>query len=190
MKKKNTLIIIFCLILIFASQTFSQYKDFDRPNKNNYGLGKWTEDTLGNYRVVIKVNNKRDAVLAHIPWRRSDKYPASKEFLIIDAKTNKQIDNKFLVYSNQEYGDIVFQPVTIPGEYYIYYLPYLHEGMAYWGDIKYMTLTNCTDANWLKKNSLDRITSAVLKKIPVAEIIQFQYKDSINAMFPMEVIAT
>ena len=88
-----------------------------------YGVGDWPE-SFGNHRARIRVAEKADAVWVHIPWRRRDANPENKEIIVVDAATNKRVDNVLRVNINRESGDLLFQPATAPGEYYVYYMPY------------------------------------------------------------------
>jgi hypothetical protein len=84
-----------------------------------YGTGEWNADSLGNHRVVVSIEKPSDAVLAKLDWRRRDLQPEAKDLYIIDAQTGKRIENVFRFAVNREEGDIVFQPQTVPGKYYI-----------------------------------------------------------------------
>ncbi len=85
-----------------------------------YGVGDWP-DSLGNHRARVQVAAKADAVWVHIPWRRRDATPDKKEIIVIDAATNKRVENVLRVHVEREFGDLLFQPPTAPGEYYVYY---------------------------------------------------------------------
>ena len=95
-----------------------------------YGIGQWDADSLGNHRAVIHVSQKSDAAWAHIPWRRRDIYPENKSIILIDAHTTQPVKNLFRANINREFGDLIFQPQTIPGDYYVYYIPFEMEGRS------------------------------------------------------------
>jgi len=78
----------------------------------------------GNHRAIVRVTEKADAVWVRIPWRRCDPQPETKDVRIFDAATGKRITNVVRVSIRPEYGDLVFQPATVPGIYEVYYLPY------------------------------------------------------------------
>ena len=114
MLKKNiyTLIVLnFCFSLVFAASK-------DIP----YGTGSWDAENMGNHRVIVYVDEKSEAVKVHIPWRRRDMFPERKNIVIIDASTGAKIKNIIRLKVNREWGDLVFQPHTVPGDYYIYYM--------------------------------------------------------------------
>ena len=56
----------------------------------------------------------------------------------MDAKTGTIITNVLILEINNEYGNMVFEPISGAGEYYIYFLPYQRDGLLYWGQIKYL----------------------------------------------------
>jgi hypothetical protein len=87
-----------------------------------YGVGSWPEEGLGNHRAVVKVAAPGDAVWAHIPWRRRDLQPEQKAVLVFDA-AGQRITNVVTPVITREAGDVIFQ-AAIPGEYFVYYLPY------------------------------------------------------------------
>ena len=87
-----------------------------------YGVGSWPEK-LGNHRAVVRVAGKAAAVWAHIPWRRRDAHPERKAVWVYDAKTNTRVRNVLRANIQRELGDIVFEPASGPGDYYVYFLP-------------------------------------------------------------------
>lgn len=176
---------LIALLLTWCCAGWAQ--DADYP----YTIATRANDSLGNHRVVIHVNKKTDAVWAHIPWRRRDSKPEEKNILIQDATTGKMITNKVIVAINKEYGDILFQPQTIKGDYYVYYLPYKQKITPYL-NTRYVTPLSTADVQWVKKNKLDNLKAVAKKqkKFMQAEVKEFQSIDEFNSFFPMEVIAT
>jgi len=85
-----------------------------------YGTGQWDADSLGNHRIVVAVDRPADAVLATLDWRRRDLNPEEKGVIVVDAATGEQVTNVARFTINREKGEIVFQPQTVPGNYYIY----------------------------------------------------------------------
>jgi hypothetical protein len=140
---------------------------------------------------VIKVTEKADAVVAHIPWRRRDLNPEQKGIYIFDGTTGKRILNVACVNINRESGDIVFQPVTVPGTYYVYYLLYRAKGVNYPKGY-YLPPEQTADESWSRAHKLDdnESTERIAHSLPDAELVQFQSIDEFNSFYPMEVIAT
>ncbi len=157
-----------------------------------YTVGSWIPDTLGNQRAVARVVVTADAVRVHLPWRRRDRNPEQKNIIVIDAGTNTAVANVARVNVTREFGDLVFQPVTVPGEYYIYYLPIAGNVKSNYPKITYPAPEATADAEWLRRNQLS--TPALAQKkwptLPQAEFVEFQSVDELNSMYPMEVIAT
>ncbi|MCE2616138.1 glycoside hydrolase domain-containing protein [Phocaeicola oris] len=157
------------------------------PTEDLYGTGTWNADSLGNHRVVVAVDKSLDVVLANLEWRRRDANPDQKNIIVVDATTGKRITNVARFTVNQEKGEIAFQPQTVPGEYYIYYLKNVTSGSKYYPTVKYPPFEDTADVSWLKKNYL---TGKNAPKLPVARLVQYQAINKFNSFYPMEIIAT
>jgi hypothetical protein len=158
-----------------------------------YGVGDWpAESGLGNHRAVIRVEAKADAVRIHIPWRRRDFDPEKKNVVVIDAATGGRITNVLAARINREFGDIVFQPGTAPGDYYVYYLPYQSTGRSNYPTVKYDPPSYSPDPAWLERIGIwtENAPDAALNALPPARVIEIQSIDAWNSFYPMEVIAT
>lgn len=105
----------------------------------------------------------------------------------MDATTGKRITNVCRFAVNRERGEVVFQPQTVPGEYYIYYLKNVMSGSRYYPTVNYPPFENTASADWVKKNKL---SGKKAPSLPAARIVQFQAIDQLNSFYPMEVIAT
>ncbi len=142
-------------------------------------------DTLGNHRAIIEVNINSDAVLTHIPWQRRDLHPETLDILIFDAQTGKRITNLKRVNINREFGEIVFQPQTVPGKYYVYYMPFTKKG-SYYPKVTYNPPEKTASLNWINRNNIKPSND----KFPRAKFVILESKDQFNAFTPMEHIAT
>lgn len=178
---KQLLFILFCLLTIGGLHARNT------STGELYGLGNWDADSLGNHRVVVSVEKPADAVLATIEWRRRDQNPEDKNLIVVDATTGKRITNVCRFAVNRERGEVVFQPQTVPGEYYIYYLKNVMSGSRYYPTVNYPPFENTASADWVKKNKL---SGKKAPSLPAARIVQFQAIDQLNSFYPMEVIAT
>ena len=152
-----------------------------------YGTGNWEADSLGNHRAVVKVNKRSDVVWAHIPWRRRDHDPGKKGILIFDASTGKQIKDVLPVNINNEYGDILFRPETVPGEYYVYFMKYVVSGHKNYPTVTYPGFLSVAEKSWIKEAEKK---AEKLKKVRKADFVQMQSVNEFNSFYPMEVIAT
>ena len=165
----------------------SNLPDTDVP----YGISDWSE-SLGNHRARVSVNEHANAVWVRIPWRRRDEQPGNKEILVVDAATNLRVTNVARVSINRELGDLLFAPPTVPGEYFIYYLPFTREGWWASPTTVYWTPTNTADAVWLattvplQKQILHDETNG----LPAAKVLAIEAINDFNRRDPMEVVAT
>lgn len=178
---KQLLFTLFCLF------TYSSLQAQAVPTDELYGVGTWNADSLGNHRVVVAVDKPADAVLATIDWRRRDLNPEAKNLIVVDAATGERITNVCRFAVDRERGEVAFQPRTVPGEYYIYYLKNVMSGSPYYPTVNYPAFENTASADWVKKNKLSGKKAPAL---PAAKVVQFQAINELNSFYPMEVIAT
>ena len=154
---------------------------------------RW-KPALGNHRAVVRVEAKADAVWAHLPWRRHDPRPEERDIVVVDAATGREVKNKVPVQVNREFADIVFQGLTAPGEYYIYYLPQAeiaspaNQGSTY----HYAPRRNTAEQTWLERHGLtaQRTGDGRWRTLPKATLREFQTWSEFHRFDPMEVIAT
>ena len=176
--------LLFTLFCLFA---YSSLQAQAVPTDELYGVGIWNADSLGNHRVIVSVDKPADAVLATIDWRRRDLNPEAKNLIVVDAATGERITNVCRFTIDREQGEVVFQPQTVPGEYYIYYLKNVMSGSPYYPTVNYPAFENTASADWVKKNKLSGKKEPAL---PAAKVVQFQAINELNSFYPMEVIAT
>lgn len=141
----------------------------------------WLADSLGNHRVVLTFNGTGKAAKVIIPWRRRDNDPGNKRIIIEDAKTKQKITNVKAGNINRESGEVVFEPTSGKGTYFVYYMPYKNEGRSNYPKGVYLKPENTASPAWL--NSLGA-------HVPLATVKEFQSVDAFNSFYPMEVIAT
>ena len=157
-----------------------------------YGTGTWEAESLGNHRAVVRVDAKADAVWVHVPWRRRDAQPEKKEVLIVDAATGAVLKNVVRLAVNREFGDLIFQPATTPGDYFVYYLPYQTKGRSNYPSVVYPEPSAEAEAEWLNRNGLTG--GALLRfkpeSLPAARTVAMESVDAFNSFYPMETIAT
>lgn len=157
----------------------------------NYGVDSWSGE-LGNHRAKINVEEKADAVWAHIPWRRRDMQPEMKNIIIIEASTNEQVKNFVCVNINREFGDIIFEAQNAPGEYYIYYMPFEISGWQAFPTVVYPPPKPEANSEWMHRNALtpEQLPEEKWKYLSQAKIIEIQARSEFHRFDPMEVIAT
>jgi hypothetical protein len=171
------------------------------------GVGNWDpESGLGYHRAVVRVeaSNKSvpaavggqggtpPAVRVVIPWRRRDLEPEKKAVIVVDAATGERLANVIPISVGRESGDFVFEPKTVPGDYYFYYLPYKSEGRKNYPNVMYDAPLATADPAWAAANGLgaDRLPALSPGAFPAADVIEFQSTDAFSAFTPMERIAT
>ncbi|MGQ9737475.1 MAG: glycoside hydrolase domain-containing protein [Armatimonadota bacterium] len=167
------------------------------PQEVPYEVASWQEEGRGNHRVIVEVAQSADAVRVRIPWRRRDPFPERKAILVFDSATGKQVANVAPIAISQEYGEIVFQPATVPGRYEVYYLPYdpPHWVWDMWGEStkgKYFVPKPTADAEWLRRNRLteQELAQEHWRSLPEAKVVAIQARTEFDRFDPMEVIAT
>ncbi|MFA6128354.1 MAG: glycoside hydrolase domain-containing protein [Bacteroidales bacterium] len=147
-----------------------------------YKTGIWNPDSLGNQRVVVRVDKAAPAVLCEIPWRRRDLNPQDKEILVYAQKGNLPVKNVIRLEVGRESGKLVFEPVVGAGDYYFYYLPYKSSGGNY-PKVTYLKPVDRCDAGW-------KANSGQSSGLPKALAVEMQSINDLNSFYPMEVIAT
>lgn len=157
-----------------------------------YGTGSWTVEGYGNHRAVVHVPEKNEAVIAHLEWRRRDVRPESKNVIVVDALTGERLKNVVVLGIDNESGDIAFRPETSPGDYYVYYMPYITTGWMYSPSNNYLLPEKTFDEGWAAKNGLAtaQTDSESLSKIPRAEFVGFESVSEFDRFDPMELIPT
>lgn len=177
--KRFVLLFVLCSSIQLIAQEY-------HPEEAYYGSAFWEPDSLGNHRIIVRINEKTDIARAVLPWRRRDSEPEKKGMIIVDANTGKKIDNFYRENINSECGTILFQPQTVPGEYYIYYMPYHSSGGPY-PRVNYPRDINRAASAWVAKAQ-----KAIESKqaIPETKLIQFQSRGTFNSFYPMEIVAT
>jgi hypothetical protein len=157
-----------------------------------YGTGLWDSEVFGNHRAVIRVAEKADAVLVRIPWRRRDLSPEKKAVIVVDALTQERLNNICPVEVSREFGDLAFQPKTVPGDYYVYYMSFTPTGRRNYPTVNYIEPKNTADPGWLDRHGLKPYIRPPQSAPGMAQAraVEIQSVDEFNSFFPMEVIAT
>ena len=169
-----------CLVLLILN-TISA---FAQEVKYTVSRNGWDTETLGNHRAIVRVNEAAKAVAVTIPWRRRDLLPEEKAVIVTDEK-GAVINNTYRGVINREYGEIVFEPVSGVGRYYLYYLPYKSGGRSNYPNIGYLKPEQAAAAAWLELVNNDPNLPAA-----TAVVTELQAVDELNSFYPMEVIAT
>lgn len=152
---------------------------------------RWAEG-LGNHRARVQVEQSAEAVWVHLPWRRRDAEPEKKNVVVVDLTTGKTVTNVVRAAVNREFGDIVFQPATVPGLYGVYYLPSKHTGASYFPNTAYDPPAATADPAWVDCCGLtpSALSEGRWRQLPQAKVTDFQASSEFERFDPMEVIAT
>ncbi len=154
-------------------------QDLRYTNCNNC----WNADSLGNHRVLVSFEGTGNAARVKINWRRRDENPQLKRIIVQDAQTQQKISNLNILTLNREWAEVVFEPTSGKGNYYIYYMPYKNEGRSNYPRGTYLKPDTTASAAWLASfNTTSLQPNAIAKEI--------QSVDVFNSFYPMEVIAT
>jgi hypothetical protein len=148
---------------------------------------EWQEP-FGNHRAVLQIEMPGDIVALDLLWRRHDKNPEDRQFIITNAVTGDTITNIYRYEVNNERCRIAFGPVNQPGAYYFYYLPYTPEYKDFSAG-KYLTKENEPEKEWLHRIGL---TGGELQfdDLPKCNVDVIQARSEFHSFYPMEVPAT
>lgn len=163
-----------------------------RQGPLRYGTGTWEPDSLGNHRAVVHVASGGDAVYVRIPWRRRDRTPDKVGIVVMDARTQLRVRNVARMEITREYGDLVFQAPTVPGDYYIYYLPYTGTFTSNYPKITYRPPEDRADQGWLQRNGLIPQVARLkqYQSLPPATMVGFDAINDFSRFTAMEYIAS
>lgn len=169
-----------------------------------YGVGTWDpESGLGNHRAVIHVAapaaaapDKPALARVVIPWRRADLEPEKKNVIVVDASTGGRVVKVLPVRIGREAAEFLFEPRTVPGDYYFYFLPYKSEGRKNYPNVRYDPPDWSADpalaarAAALRASGVPPAGGAAAEGLLPAETVEIQSADAFSAFTPMERIAT
>ncbi|WP_256009381.1 glycoside hydrolase domain-containing protein [Desertivirga xinjiangensis] len=150
----------------------------------------WDVNNRGNHRALISISKTRhNAVRVKLPWRRPDPNPEIKRIIVVDATTRQEVKNIYIENISSEEGALAFQPTTVPGNYEIYYLPYIFRKNsddarygAPWND--YLSPEYHADEAWLKSAKVQFLT------LPEAKVLRFEARKQEDLFTSMGLIAT
>ncbi|MEA1949998.1 MAG: DUF6067 family protein, partial [Planctomycetota bacterium] len=105
-----------------------------------------------------------------------------KVVLVYDLTTGEKIKNVISCNVTREYGDVVFQPKTVPGRYAIYYMPYRQPGKTSgtWNG-SYLPARVTADPAWMARHGLN--VSAVENTIRPVGALKTNADSALGASF-------
>ncbi|MEP7347203.1 MAG: glycoside hydrolase domain-containing protein, partial [Gemmatimonadaceae bacterium] len=153
---------------------------------------RWNPDSLGNHRFVLHLDVGGDAVVAQVPWRRRDANPEQVAAVLIDARTHQRVRNVARMEIDRENGWFVFQPASVPADYYLYYLPYEGTVKSNYPKITYRAVDDTPDRQWLQRNALTQLNArwSGWKQLPQATVVAYEAIDAMSRFTDMEFIAS
>lgn len=142
----------------------------------------WNE-SFGNHRAVLRVDELSQVVALDFTWRRPDKNVDQSRLLIVNAVTGDTVQNIRRMEVNNEKCRLLFGPVKDKGMYYFYYLPYrVQHGYGFCGG-GYLPREQAPEATWLTQAEKS-------KKHPLAQVLRVESRTAFDSFYPMEVTAT
>ncbi len=173
-KRYTAFVLLFILMAGFCSA---------QPIRYTIATNGWNADSLGNHRAVVLFKGNAKAARVIIDWRRHDVHPEAKRIIVQEAKTGLLVNNVYCANINRESGDIIFEPITGPGKYYVYFMPYKNEGRSNYPRGVYLPVQTTASGAWLSM-----VQQAAIKLNAFCN--EIQSIDAFNSVYPMEVIAT
>ncbi|MDQ1256338.1 MAG: hypothetical protein QG656_934, partial [Candidatus Hydrogenedentes bacterium] len=125
-------------------------------------------------------------------WQRRDAEPEKKDIVVVDLATGQRVKNVARLAVNRAFGDLVFEPATVPGQYAVYYMPYRHEGPQHQFKTVYEPPSGDVDADWLARNlqAPEAFPVKAVDALPEAKVLAIEARSERDRMDPMEVVAT
>ena len=179
MKKYLCYFFIPLLTIFFNGCTNSTSPNYASPKE------PWPE-SFGNHRAVLKVAEPAEVVKVKVVWRRNDRNPEARRFLIVEAATGDTVQNILRYQVSNEYAELAFGPVKNSGIYHFYYLPYtVQEGWGFYGG-DYLKPEPEPERAWIAENNLSGNYNT--DSCPVAKVDEIQSRTAFDSFYPMQVI--
>lgn len=145
----------------------------------------WKE-AYGNHRAVLIVKKPAGAIYLNLLWRRHDPNPQKRRLVIVNAISKDTVQNIYRIEVNQLRCKLVFGPVTEPGTYNFYYLPFKPDHKAGSYRYGYYPPEHSPNKKWVENNRLE--SPEYRKKLPQALIKEIQARTKFDSFYPMEII--
>ncbi|MEZ4968548.1 MAG: DUF6067 family protein [Flavobacteriaceae bacterium] len=174
---RNTLWAFFLIFLGHAQNKPSSYTVANAP---------W-EEWLGNHRAALTVDAPSDVVALDLEWRRHDKDPQEKRFIIVHSESGDTIPNIHRIQVNKEKCQLIFGPASQKGMYHFYYLPYAVQKEYGFYNKGYLQKEEAPAKEWHTKNNPSHPKK--WRTLPKAKLLGFEARTEFDSFYPMEVIA-
>ena len=152
-----------------------------------YGVASWPVE-LGNHRAVVQVDQSAEAIVLELPWRRRDRDPDKKAVLVFDAATGERIANAVALRVTPARGEIVFQPATAPGKYYIYYMPLTSPAQESYPQAVYARPQDTASEAWRFRAGLtaESVKKEAWRGLPRGRLVAWEAAGEYDKFTPME----
>ena len=74
--------------------------------------------------------------------------------ILVDGATGNRITNLVCLQISRELANLIFQPVSGPGDYYLYFMPYTGTVKAPYPQINYLEPQETASPDWLESSGL------------------------------------
>ncbi|WP_299577989.1 glycoside hydrolase domain-containing protein [uncultured Sunxiuqinia sp.] len=139
------------------------------------------------WKSSCRIAKPRDIVALNLLWRKHDKNLEDRQFIIANAVTGDTITNIYRHEVNNERCRIAFGPITQPGTYHLYHLPYTPEYKDF-SARKYLTKEKEPEKEWLNRTGLTG-GELQLDDLPKCSVDVIQARSEFHFFYPMEVPA-
>ncbi len=171
---KHLISLSLCIAFSFASLPAQSF-NWTTPEQ------AWPE-SFGSQRAVLEIGKAVPCAEISLTWRRHDRNPDKRRFLIINAATGDTVKNVSRLVVNPEKCTILTGPINNPGTYYFYYLPFaVAEGWGWYGR-DYLKPEAAPDAQWIAQYPAAKALKAKVSRI--------ESRTPFDNFFPMEIIPT
>lgn len=173
------------LILLLTGLTFAGFCTNNNVAEYSVPKSPWPE-TFGNHRAVLEIAKEADVVGLDLFWRRHDRLPENKRFVIVEAASGDTVTNIYRYEVNSERCKISFGPVKKPGTYYFYYMPYeIQKEYGFYGK-DYLKPEKASSQDWVEKNKISDVGN--FKSFPAVKVAGIQARSAFDSFYPMEII--
>ena len=115
-----------------------------------------------------------------LPWMRRDLDPAAIQVIVTDQAGTLML-NVWVRRAERKVGEVIFEPLSGPGEYYLYYLPFSGRSTHYYPEVSYLPATKGVDPAWQEM--------AEHSVLPEAELLRFESASEHHTFTQMERVA-
>jgi len=178
----------FTNVLLTGLVFISCFSEVNSQGVMHYEVAEIAWDaSLGNHRAVLQIDQSEDVVRLHLVWRRHDKNPDDKKFIIIHEASGDTIRNIHRIQVNNEVCELAFGPVQQTGIYHFYYLPFeFQPGHGFYAK-NYLKKESLPDPDWVNRNKLYKASK--LKALIEVQVVRLESRTAFDSFYPMEVIA-